>query len=269
MKKLILIIVVTGICILQVKAQAPVKTKSTVNRNVRPIEEQKRLKVTPEIRNHGRQSSCCSTNPNTLTACSQSLFQSFRNLTAGTGVRNCHPTLNYPSASYAMPENCFSWQTTSTSMVTFTSFYVPKSDELRAIWGSTAANFSYYGACAPEPIIFPHPGGKTENHVFAAKLIRQSDYMAFAGSPKNYTTMAAVPALSISDIQQIVAVYIEETGGYISTSEAAEYSNMASSKGIIVKARLRGGATVLCYVINNYDGAGTITWKEKNPACIK
>lgn len=160
-------------------------------------------------------------------------------------------------------------------MVTYSSFYIPKSkqyqllgEELRVIWGSVPANFSYYGACAPNPIIFPHPG-ITENHVFAAKLIKQSDYKAFTGAVKDYTTMAAVPAIEVADIKQIVSVYIEEKGGYISTTEAALYNNIMSSKGIVVKVKLKSGATVLCYIINNYDTGGTIYWKEANPACVK
>ena len=145
---------------------------------------------------------------------------------------------------------------------------MPGISEFRVIWGSAPGNFSYYGACAPNPIIFPHPG-IIENHVFAAKLIKQSDYKAFAGSPKDYNTMAAVPSIAPSDIQQIVSVYMEEQGGYISTSEAADYSSILSSKGIVVKVKMKKGPVVLCYIINNYDGGGTIYWKENNPACIK
>lgn len=267
MKKLILLAIISSTGFLQLRAQGPtLNAVNQSNNNVKSL-KQNDLNITP-VPEANFQKNCCALNPNTLTACAQSLFQSFKNLTAGAGVRNCHPTLNFPSVSYAMPENCFSWQTTSASMVTYSSFYIPKTSEFRVIWGSVAGNFSYYGACAPDPIIFPHPG-ITENHVFAAKLIKQSDYRAFTGTPKNYTTMAAVSAIPVADIQQIVAVYVEENGSYISTSEAADYNNMASSKGIVVNLKLRSGTNVLCYIINNYDGAGTITWKEKNPACVK
>jgi hypothetical protein len=218
---------------------------------------------------------CCTVNPYTLTPCSQSLFQSFKNLTAGVGVSNCHATLNFPTVSFAMPENCFSQQTNTASMVTFSSFYIPESKEyptmssvFRVIWGSAASNFAYYGACAPNPIIFPHPG-IIENHVFEAKLIKQSDYKAFASLPKDYNTMAAVPAIAVTDIAQITGVYIEEKGGFISNTEAANYDDILSSKGIVVKVKLKSGATILCYLINNYDKAGTINWKEKNAICVK
>jgi hypothetical protein len=120
------------------------------------------------------------------------------------GVSNCYGSLNYPAVSYAMPENCFSHQTTSASMVTCSSFYVPGITEFRVIWGARPGSFSYYGVCAPNPIIFPHPG-ITEKHVFAAKLIRQADYKAFSGSPKDYATMAAVASVAPSDIWQIVS----------------------------------------------------------------
>ncbi|MBC7872788.1 MAG: hypothetical protein H7Y01_02265 [Ferruginibacter sp.] len=257
MKKIILLALISSTGLLQLTAQPVISTNN--NSKIAPVQQDK----------------CCTSNPFTLSACAQSLFQSYKNLTAGVGVSNCHPTLNFPTVSYAMPENCFSHQTTSASMVTYSSFYIPESKqypamapELRVIWGSAPGNFSYYGACAPNPIIFPHPG-IIENHVFAAKLIKQSDYRAFTGTPRNYPGMASVPAIPVSDIQQITAVYLEEKGGYISTNEAADYNNLLSSKGIVVNVKLKKGGNVLCYIINNYDGGGTIAWKEKNPACVK
>jgi hypothetical protein len=270
MKKLLLLTALCSFTLLRLQAQVPVKKtneKITAERQNNP-----NLTATADAK---QKSSCCAANPFTLTACAQSLFQSFKNLTAGVGVSNCHPSLNFPTVSYAMPENCFSHQTTSAGMVTFSSYYIPESKQhpglssvFRVIWGSAPGNFSYYGACAPNPIIFPHPG-LIENHVFEAKLIKQSDYKAFAGSPKDYITMAAVASVAPADIQQIVSVYMEEQGDYISTSEAADYNNISSSKGIVVKVKLKTGAAILCYIINNYDGGGTINWKEKNPACVK
>lgn len=262
MKKLFLLTAFCSFTLFQLQAQVPIKKTNE------RITAEKQNEPTMTAIDAKQKSSCCSDNPFVLTACSQSLLQSFKNLTAGVGVSNCHASLNYPTVSFAMPENCFSHQTTSASMVTYSSFYVPGIAEFRVIWGSTAANYAYYGACAPNPIIFPHPG-ITENHVFGARLIKQSDYKAFAGSPKDYNTMAAVPSIAPADIQQIISVYLEEKGGYISTTELAHYNNVSSSKGIVVKVKLKSGATVLCYLINNYDTGGTIYWKEGNPACVK
>ncbi len=263
MKKTLLIISFCSFTLPQLQAQVPVK--KTNERVITEKQNESAITATDaKLKN-----SCCVANPYILTACSQSLFQSFKNLTVGVGVSNCHASLNYPTVSFAMPENCFSHQTTSASMVTYSSFYVPGISEFRVIWGATAASYAYYGACAPNPIIYPHPGGATENHVFGAKLIKQSDYKAFAGSPKDYNTMAAVPSIAPADIQQIISVYLEEKGGYISTTELALYNNLSSSKGIVVKVKLKSGATVLCYIINNYDTGGTIYWKEANPACVK
>jgi hypothetical protein len=262
MKKLFLLTALCSFTFFQLQAQVP--TKKTTER----IIAEKQNEPTIAAAEAKQKNSCCSDNPLVLTACSQSLLQSFKNLTAGVGVSNCHASLNYPTVSFAMPENCFSHQTTSASMVTYSSFYVPGIAEFRVIWGSEAWHFAYYGACAPNPIIFPHPG-TTDNHVFASKLIKQSDYKAFTGSPKDYTTMAAVPSIAPADIQQIISVYLEEKGGYISTTELALYNNLLSSKGIVVKVKLKSGAIVLCYLINNYDTAGTIYWKEANPACVK
>jgi hypothetical protein len=257
MKKLFLLTALCSFTLLRLQAQVTIK--KTTEKTIAEKQNEPGFTIADDAK---QKNSCCSANPFTLTACSQSLLQSFKNLTAGVGVSNCHASLNYPTVSFAMPENCFSHQTTSASMVTYSSFYIPSIPEFRVIWGSSPSNFSYYGACAPNPIIFPHPG-ITENHVFGAKLIKQSDYKAFAGSPKDYNTIA--PA----DIQQIISVYLEEKGGYISATELALYNNISSSKGIVVKVKLKSGATVLCYIINNYDTGGTIYWKEANPACVK
>jgi hypothetical protein len=263
MKKLMLLSLVCSVTLLRLQAQVPVQKT-----NERIIAEKQNEPVISAA-DAKQKNSCCAANPFTLTACAESLLQSFKNLTAGVGVSNCHASLNYPTVSFAMPENCFAHQTTSASMVTYSSFYVPGIAEFRVIWGSAAWQFAYYGACAPNPIIYPHPGGATENHVFGAKLIKQSDYKAFAGAVKDYTTMAAVPSIAPADIEQIVSVYMEEEGGYISTTETALYKNIMSSKGIAVRVKLKSGTSVLCYLINNYDTAGTIYWKEKNLACVK
>jgi hypothetical protein len=277
MKKLILLAVISSTGFSQLTAQISDKTKTTRIDTAAikpvtkyPIKDKDAPVAETRVRNN-----CCTVNPFILTPCAQSLLQSFKNLTTVTGVSNCHPRVNFPSVSFAMPENCFAYQTTSASMVTYSSFYIPeskeypgRSSEFRVIWGGDPANFSYYGVCPPSPIIFPHPGGATENHVFGAKLIKQSDYKAFTGPVKDYNTMAAVPSLAISDIQ-ILAVYMEESGGYISTTEAGLYNNIYSSKGIVVSVKQRSGPNELCYIINNYDGAGTINWKERNPACVK
>ena len=210
----------------------------------------------------------CKRNPYILTPCSESLLRSFKNLAGGIGVSNCHPSNNFPTVTGTMPENCFSFQSASLSNITFSSFYMigRGNPDWRVIWGSVPGNFSYYGACAPDPIVFPHPG-VIENHVFAARLIRKADYMAFAGSPKNYAAMAGVPAILPGDVAEIMSVAIEENGGYISVNEPADYDNVLSSKGIVVVVRMRDGSTHDCYLINNYDGAGTINWKQKTPGC--
>ena len=153
--------------------------------------------------------SCCEATPYQLTQCAQALLQSFKNLTAGTGIRICNPSLNYQSVSFAMPHNCYSLQDAVAGVVTFTAFHVPNETEFRVIWGSVPGNFTYYGECPPEPIIFQHPG-ITQNHVFAAKLIRQSDYQTFSGTAKDYNTMASVAAVKASAIEKIVAVYMEK-----------------------------------------------------------
>jgi hypothetical protein len=271
MKKFILLAAICGIAFIQLKAQEPSKTK--VDPKILKQEDYKTKGVIKDISRVApvadvrTTSGCCTLNPYILTPCAQSLVQSFKNLIAGTGVRNCHPTLNYPGVSFVMPENCFARLITSAGMVTYSSFYIPKTSEFRVIWGAAPGNFSYYGVCPPDPIIYPHPGGATENHVFGAMLVRQSDYMAFKGD-RTYAAISPI-GVPISDIQEIVSAYMEDSGGYASVGATSLYNNIESSSGIVVKIRLRGGGIVLCYIINNYDGAGTINWKERNPACTK
>jgi hypothetical protein len=254
MKKILLISVVTVMSFTQLKAQQPIKEISKVKPTITSTED---LKL---------KNSCCTANPFTLTACSQSLLQSFKNLAAGVGDSLC----SFPTVSFAMPQNCYSMQANTPGIVTYSSYYDPKATPsiFRVIWGSTPGSYAYYGACAPSPIIYPNPG-LTENHVFEAKLIKQSDYKAFTGLVKDWNTMAAVASVPVSDIKQITAVYMEENGGYISNTEAANYNDVLSSKGIVVKATLKNGSNIICYLINNYDKGGTINWKENNPTCTK
>ena len=207
----------------------------------------------------------CAQHPFVLSSCTEALMNSYKNLAEGIGVRNCHPTKNYPSVSGTMSASCYG-STSSVATISFASYYTPGSDEWRSIWGSQPVNFTYYGVCPPAPIVYPLPP-ITENHVFAVKLIRQADYRSFTGATKNYTTLASVPGVRPADVAAITSVQIEEKGGYISATEAADYDNSLSSKGIVVTLKMRNGATETCYVINNYDKAGTLNWKQKNPAC--
>ncbi len=228
--------------------------------------EKERVTLVTELGKRRPRKTCCDLNPFALTPCTQSLLQSFKNLVTGVGVSICNTSLNYPSVSFAMQHNCYSLMDTSTGIVTYTSFYIPNTDEFRVIWGSLKAQFDYYGVCAPSPIIYPFPG-ITENHVFGAKLIRQADYKAFATTPKDYVTMVGVAGVKVGDIAEIISVYLEDANGYMRTTEQANYDNLYSSKGIVLKVKMKSGTIETCYLINNYDTAGTLNWKEANPSC--
>jgi len=209
----------------------------------------------------------CKDNPYTLTACTQSLLTSFKNLATGVGVRICNTTLKFPGVSGTMPENCYSYG--KTGIVSYTSFYELERNPAiwRVIWGSDPAQFAYYGVCPPEPIIYPRPGGNIENHVFAARLIKKTDYQAFSGPDKSYNGTLALSAIRIADVTSMSAPVMEESTGHINTAEHDLYDNIYSSKGIVVTVKLKDGSSHACYLLNNYDGAGTVTWKQKNPAC--
>jgi hypothetical protein len=270
--KLLFLVVIATLCTVLCNAQdtiAPSKNFPTVT-NAKTLKnyalEKERLGIVSELGKRRPRKSCCELNPFALTPCTQSLLQSFKNLVTGAGVSICNTSVNYPSVSFAMPHNCYSLMDTSTSIVTYTSFYIPNTDEFRVIWGSLKAQFDYYGVCAPSPIIYPFPG-ITENHVFGAKLIRQADYKAFATTPKDYVTMVGVAGIKIGDIETIISVYLEDANGYIRATEQANYDNVYSSKGIVVKVKMKTGTIETCYLINNYDTAGTLNWKEGNPSC--
>ncbi|MEJ7677775.1 MAG: hypothetical protein WKG06_07895 [Segetibacter sp.] len=200
----------------------------------------------------------CIENPYKLTIGADSMLNAFRNLVRGVGVNKCNAYVvsgtSFMPAKYYISSNL-------PGIITFGVFYRTDRnayDHLRVIWASTSGSYSYYGACAPNPIIFP--SGLGENHVYSAKLIPVNQYKAI-NAP--VTDINKVSGVRIADIAQITRVYIEGKSGYIATTEKASYDRPFSSKGIVAQVILKNGQQVLCYLINNYDG-DTLLWKQKN-----
>jgi hypothetical protein len=205
---------------------------------------------------------CCAAAPplSRLSSCTGALIKSFQNLVTRTGTSICNPKTAAPSVSSTMPISCFSNNDGAPGTVSYTAFFYPDPTQnfFRVIWGGEIGNFSYYGVCAPSPIIFPLPALQ-QNHVFAAKLVKVSDYQSMPVASRTYDGATGIHP---SDIIAITNARLEGRGGFIATNEPANYNNLKSSKGIIVSVKLNSGVMADCYILNNYDGAGTVTWKD-------
>lgn len=203
----------------------------------------------------------CIENPYKLTIGADSVLNAFRNLVKGSGANICNASvISRPSlmpAKYYIRSNL-------AGIITFGVFYrTDRSayDHLRVIWSSAnnnAVGYTYYGACVPNPIIFP--AGLGENHVYSAKLIPVDQYKTLKAPVTDINTVSGV---RIADIATILRVYIEGKSGYIASAEKASYDRPFSSKGIVAQVRLKSGQQVFCYLINNYDD-NTVLWKQKN-----
>ena len=192
------------------------------------------------------------------------LLEAFKHLVSGQGTTRCHSRA-VVSYSSALPLQYFTTLEPA-GLVTFTAFYRTDGalkDVFRGIWGSDSAQFAFYEACEPRPIIWPaHFQGSQQNHVYAAKLIPVDRYKAHQGQ-KDFAAMASVPGIPGPDIAQILNVFIEDSNGYIAKTEKDAYAHPFSSKGVVVVVRLKDKSQVSCYLINNYDN-NYLLWKERN-----
>lgn len=200
----------------------------------------------------------CKTNPFTINPCALDLLGSFKNLVKDIGTRICNARVGYITVSSAMNASCYTPGANLSGIATYSSFYAPRDSAFRVSWSADNLGYDYYGACRPEPIVWPK--GMGENHVYSALLIPVDAYKV---SPHKGTyELLKEDAIRPTDIADLLGSYIEPASGYIGTTESINYNNRYSSKGIVVKVRLKTGEEVLCYVLNNYDTAGTMYWKD-------
>ena len=210
---------------------------------------------------------CCKDNPYNMHPSAMSLMQSYQDLAKNYGVSNCNvggavgQTYNVSSAMSAAGYNVG-----MAGFVTFGSFYYEDSTNFRTIWGGDAGNFKYYGACYPNPIVFPFKG-IAQNHVYEARLIPVADYQAATGT-KDYNGLTSIGRIKTKDITAIENIRMEAITGYIHSTEPSLYDNVLSSKGFICDVSLKGKAgKTTCYIINNYDASATLIWKVKRGEC--
>lgn len=125
--------------------------------------------------------------------------------------------------------------------------------------------YRYYGICEPKIILWNLGSQNTQNHVFCFSFIKVTDYQSL-NSPVNdrvFNKMIS-KSIPIEDIKELKFKRTEHPNEYIGTTEKKNYDNIRSSKGLIFQVVLKSdNKKHECYLLNNYDTAGTIIWKEK------
>ncbi len=219
------------------------------------IMAQVRIPSESKLELKGIKKNCPSLVSQKITSSASALIDSYKKLFENK-ANLCNSTNNILTCLSKMDSKYFTYTPANLGNITFASFN-EGTDLFRTIWGASASDYTYYGVCAPSPIIWP-AAVASQNHVFAAKFVTIENF-ANAPSPKNFLDLTGVP---INDILSIDCIKIEESNGYIAATDPISYSNSLSSKGILAYLTLKNKTQIICYVINNYDGAGTLTWKE-------
>ena len=104
----------------------------------------------------------------------------------------------------------------------------------------------------------------TENHQYEACLIPVDVYKASSDAVKdNYEELQkkAIQPMAVADL---TGWYFEPKTGFIGSTEPSSYNRIVSSKGLVIKVKLKTGSELVCYLINNYDTLGTLNWKNQN-----
>jgi hypothetical protein len=234
MKKLVSILLLA----ISIQAMAQIRTPPRVNQELYRVKKNCPSLVTKKI----------TSSASALIDSYKKLFENKANL--------CNSTNNILTCLSKMDSKYFSFTPPNLGNITFASFY-EGTDLFRTIWGARAADFAYYGVCAPSPIVWPIAVA-SQNHVFAAKFVTIENF-AKAPSPKNFLDLTGVP---IKDILSIDCIKIEESNGYIAATDPTSYLSALSSRGILAYLTLTNNTQIICYIVNNYDNAGTLTWKE-------
>jgi hypothetical protein len=188
-----------------------------------------------------------------LTAGGISLLESYKKLLLQKSdcIKKIDTTVFYTITS-SMPANEYGVYSSFTGNVSYASMYSGNyPDYIRNIWDWSDAAYSYYGACVPDPIIFPYSHDQpTSDDVFLIKFIPVSALKAYSGKPvwDNLTNLAAV---HLADIKCIEAYYLENSEGYINQQYPDQYNNKKSALGIVSDIRLKTNQLVHTYLITN------------------
>jgi hypothetical protein len=221
------------------------------------------------------------TTPDFVSANAHALIDSYRDLIDQKGTTPCtyDPTIRYYCVSSAMPANgynsgCYDMACSRQvyGAVSFVSaYYFAHYDApSRAYFSTIWAEKGIYPAlmcpeAIPETVLYPFEHDNTQNHVFQSVMVPVGAYQAFPDPQKRlaigYPALTRL-AVKPEDIKSINDVYLECPTGYIKRTEGTNYADVRSSKGIICDILLKNGQNIQCYLINNYDGAGTLLWKK-------
>jgi hypothetical protein len=189
-----------------------------------------------------------------ITSAAYDLIESYKKLLNPSVL--CKGSTGTPTSFGKMTATYFGNNGPVAGQLTFSSF-IENDNLLRTIWGTDPGNYTFYGACPPPVIVYPNPPASA-NHVYAAKLVTIPNFVA-AGVNAAFLN---VTALNIADIKSFDCIKLEEANGYAAATEAVTYNDVFSSKGIMIAVTLNTGVQQWCYIINNYDTAGTLKWKE-------
>jgi len=193
------------------------------------------------------------------TACAENLLESYRRLSARSGLTSCFTGV-YSITGY-MQAGCYSAQKDS-GHVTFASYLNESAGGswFHTTWDSARLGYDYYGVCYPKVMVWDIPRHSgTINHVYEAFLVNVSDYQKSLTRTFDYMKRYAVKS---DQILKIVSWGYESNAGWIASKESANYNNLNSSKGLIVTVQLKTKKIITCYLLNNYDGNATLTWKS-------
>jgi hypothetical protein len=201
--------------------------------------------------------------------CADRFFYALRNLLVGVGAQMCGVAPHDSQDVFGeMTDGCYGGTDNTTGRVSFTMFKsankrstAPEFRPIRVIWGSKQSVYDYYGVCTPPNLVYELQG--TENHIFEAVLVPVNVYKQSPNpSNRSYDEWKTKFSFPINAIASLQGVAVEPPTGYIATNEPANYSNTYSSKGILVRATLTNNKKMDFYLLNNYEGAGTIAWKQ-------
>jgi hypothetical protein len=190
-----------------------------------------------------------------ITKAAYSLIESYNKLLNPTANNLCVSSNGTVASISTLPSRYYGGGF-ATGNINYASF-VETGNLLRTIFANKASDYGYYGSCVPNPIIWD-ANDNAGNHVFAAKLVTIPNFVA-AGNNAAFLNTTGV---NIADVKSFDCIKLEEANGYAAASELANYNNVFSSKGILIAVTLKTGEQQWCYLINNYDTAGTLKWKE-------
>ncbi len=143
--------------------------------------------------------------------------------------------------------------------------------QFRFLWGAGANNYSYYGACSPDPdgfdnedipkLLIPvndvNNNGEIENcnqnHSFKIK------FFAIMNGEKKY--------IHKHQINKIYPAFVQHTNINIPDAELEELTELNKSEYVAVSIRLNApdGQIITAYIENNYNGTPYMQWKEYLP----